>query len=193
MSYYLQQLFQILIDPEYTTITMYDSPKLGESFVVVSVYAFVTSLDSFLTGYLRTDTLSIGLVSFLVSGLTTYLLWVVLAMIFHSVADLIGGLGEFPNALGFVGLGTAPLIFTSFISLILNLVMVLFDPENRDPVFSMVTLILTLIGMAWGAPGVICYFGMKNAEKLHPIKAFLVTFILFVSLTLLVLVKSGIL
>lgn len=193
MYYYLQQLFQILTDPEYTTITMYESPKIGESFIVVSLYAFVTSLDSFLTGYLRTDTLSIGFISFLISAMSTYLLWVVLAMMFHAVADLLGGLGEFPNALGFVGLGTAPLIFTSFISLLINLVMVLVFPTDADPVFPMITLFLTLIGMAWGTPGVICYFGMKNAEKLHPIKAFLVTFALFISLALLVLVKSGIL
>ena len=193
MYYYLQQLFQILTDPEYTTITMYESPRIGESFIVVSVYAFVTSLDSFLTGYLRTDTLSIGFISFLISAMSTYLLWVVLAMMFHAVADLLGGLGEFPNALGFVGLGTAPLIFTSFISLLINLVMVLVFPTDADPVFPMITLFLTLIGMAWGTPGVICYFGMKNAEKLHPIKAFLVTFALFISLALLVLVKSGIL
>ena len=193
MYYYLQQLFQILIDPEYTTITMYESPKIGQSFLVVSLYAFITSLDSFLTGYLRTDTISIGYISFLISALSTYLLWVVLAMIFHVVADLLGGLGEFPNALGFVGLGTAPLIFTSFMSLIINLVMLLAFPDEADPIFPMITLILTLIGMAWGTPGVICYFGMKNAEKLHPIKAFLVTFVLFVSLALLVLVKSGIL
>lgn len=193
MYYYLQQLIQILIDPEYTTITMYESPRIGESFIVVSVYAFITSLDSFFTGYLRTDTLGIGYISFLISALTTYLLWVVLAMIFHSMADLLGGLGEFPNALGFVGLGTAPLIFTSFISLVLNLFMLLVFPDEADPIFPMISSFLTLIGMAWGTPGVICYFGMKNAEKLHPIKAFLVTFVLFVSLALLVLVKSGIL
>jgi hypothetical protein len=157
------------------------------------VYAFITSLDSFLIGYLKTDTLSIGYISFLISALTTYLLWVVLAMIFHVVADLLGGLGEFPNALGFVGLGTAPLIFTSLISLVLNLIMILVFPEDADPIFPMITLFLTLIGMAWGTPGVICYFGMKNAEKLHPIKAFLVTFVMFASLALLVFVKSGIL
>lgn len=193
MYYYLQQLFQILTDPEYTTVTMYDSPKLGESFIVVSIYAFITSLDSFFTGYLRTDTISIGYVSFLVSALTTYLLWVVLAMIFHAVADLLGGLGEFPNALGFVGLGTAPLIFTSSISLVINLFALLAFPDEADPIFPMISTFLTLIGMAWGTPGVICYFGMKNAEKLHSTKAFLVTFVLFVSLALLMLVKSGIL
>ncbi len=193
MYYYLQRLLQILIDPEFTTITMYESPRIGESFIVVSIYAFITSLDSFLSGYLRSDTLGIGLISFLISALSTYLLWAVLAMIFHASADLLGGLGEFPNALGFVGLGTAPLIFTSLISLALNLFGLLMFPDDPDTIFPTISLFLTLIGMAWGTPGVICYFGMKNAEKLHPIKAFLATFVLFVALTLLVLFKSGIL
>jgi hypothetical protein len=171
---------------------LYDSPRLVDSFIVVSAYAFATSLDSFLSGFLRTDTLSVGLISFLVSTLTTYLLWVLLAMIFHSAADLLGGLGEFPNALGFVGLATAPLVVTSLISCVLTLLSVLALPDEQDT-FSGISLALTLIGMAWGAPGVICYFGMKNAEKLHPLKAFLVTFILFVALAMLILAKSGIL
>ncbi len=193
MYYYLHQLYQILTDPEYTTITMYDSPKLGESFMVVSAYALVTSLDSFLTGYLKTDTIGIGMLSFLISALTTYLLWVVLAMIFHVIADLLGGLGELPHALGFVGLGTAPLILTSLISLVINLYVSIAVPNDPELIFPKITLFLTLVGMAWGTPGVICYFGMKNAEKLHPIKAFVVTILIFVALAVLVLVKSDIL
>jgi hypothetical protein len=191
--YYLRQLFEILVDPEYTTISLYDSPRLGDSFIVVSMYALATSLDSFFAAYLRTDTMGIGLLSFLVSAITTYLLWVILAAIFHVSADLLGGLGELPNALGFVGLGTAPLVFTSFISIILTLISVLAFPDETDRLFPTIATGLTLIGMAWGTPGIICYFGMKNAEKLHPIKAFLVTFILFTALATLVLYKADIL
>jgi len=186
--HYLEQIIQILFDPEYTTIALYDSPRLRESFFVVSAYALATSLDSFLAGYLRTEMLSIGLVSFLVSTLTTYLLWVVLAMIFHITADMLGGLGEFPHALGFVGLATAPLIFTSLISGVLTVVSVLAFPDDETGIIPNISLGLTLLGMAWGAPGVICYFGMKNAERLHPLKAFVVTLILFVALAVLLLV-----
>lgn len=191
--YYLQRYLQILIDPEYTTITMYDSPRLGDAFLVVTAYALMTSLDSFFAAYLRTDTVSIGLLSFLISTLTTYLLWFVLAMIFHLAADLFGGLGEFPHALGFVGLGTAPLVLTSFLSLILTCVSLIAFPEDPDKTIPAIATGLTLIAMAWGSPGVICYFGMKNAEKLHPLKAFLITFILFSSLAMLVLYKSDLL
>ena len=189
---YLQQLFQIIIDPEFATITLYDSPRMKESFIVVSVYALFTSLDAFFSAYFPTETISVGLLSFLVSGLTTYLLWVLLAILFHVAADLLGGLGEFPHALGFVGLGTAPLVFTSFISLILTLISFLVLPEDPDRLLPNISLGLTLLGLTWGSPGVICYFGMKNAEKLHPLKAFTVTFILLAALILLVLYKSDI-
>ncbi len=191
--YYLQQIFQIMIDPEFTTITLYDSPRLRESFLVVSTYALFTSLDAFLSGYFQTETFSVGLLSFLISALTTYLLWVFLAVIFHVAADLLGGLGELPHALGFVGLGTAPLVFTSFISCLLTLLSVLVFPDDPDRIIQTISVGLTLLGMAWGAPGVICYFGMKNAEKLHPLKAFAITLILYCSLALLVLYNSGIL
>src|SRR5512136_451995 len=119
--YYLQQIFQIMFDPEFSTISLYDSPRLRESFLVVSAYALFTSLDAFFSGYFQTDTFSVGLLSFLVSALATYLLWVILAILFHVAADLLGGLGEDPHALGFVGLGTAPLVLTSFISCLLTL------------------------------------------------------------------------
>jgi hypothetical protein len=109
-------------------------------------------------------------------------------MIFHIAADMLGGLGEFPNALGFVGLATAPLIFTSLISAVLTVVSVLAFPDDESGIIPNISLGLTLLGMAWGAPGVICYFGMKNAEKLHPLKASVVTLILFVALAVLLLV-----
>jgi len=63
---YLQQLFQIIIDPELTTISLYDSPRMREAFAVVSAYALFTSLDAFCSAYIQTDTFSVGLLSFLV-------------------------------------------------------------------------------------------------------------------------------
>jgi hypothetical protein len=189
--YYLQQLVQIIVDPEFTTISLYDSPRVKESFLIVSAYALFASLDAFVSAYFQTETMSVGVLSLFITALATYLLWVLLAMVFHVAADLLGGLGEFPHALGFVGLGTAPLVFTSFVSLILTLLTFLVFPPDPDRLLQNISLGLTLLGLAWGAPGVICYFGMKNAEKLHPLKAFVVTFILCSALMLLVLYKSG--
>jgi hypothetical protein len=188
--YYLQQIFQVMFDPEYTTASLYDTPRLGDTFIIVSLYAFFTSLDSFLQGYLRTSTMSVGVLSFFISTLTTFLLWVVLAMVFHIGAELLGGLGELPNALGFVGLGMAPLIFTSILRCVLTVLSIEMFYNDPEKLFAKVGFGLNLIGMAWGTPGIICYFGMKNAEKVHMLKALVVTLILFLALAALLFMTS---
>jgi hypothetical protein len=190
--YYLQQIFQVMFDPEYTTASLYDTPRLGDTFIIVSLYAFFTSLDSLLQGYLRTSTVSVGVLSFFISTLTTFLLWVVLAMVFHICAELLGGLGELPNALGFVGLGMAPLIFTSILRCILTVLSIEVFYNDPDKLFAKAGFGLNLIGMAWGTPGIICYFGMKNAEKLHMLKAVIVTLILFLAFAALLVLTSDI-
>ena len=188
--YYLQQIFQVMFDPEYTTASLYDTPRLGDSFIIVSLYAFFTSLDSFLSGYLRTSTVSVGVLSFFVSTLTTFLLWVVLAMVFHIGAELLGGLGELPNALGFVGLGMAPLIFTSILRCVVTVLSIEIYYNDPDKLFAKAALGLDLFGMAWGTPGIICYFGMKNAEKLHMLKALVLTLIVFLAVAALLVFTS---
>jgi hypothetical protein len=190
--YIFQQIFQIMFDPEYTTASLYDTPRLGDTFVVVSLYAFFTSLDSFLQGYLRTSTISVGVLSFFISTLTTFLLWVVLAMVFHIGAELLGGLGELPNALGFVGLGMAPLIFTSILRCVLTVLSIQVFFNDPDKLLAKAGFGLNLIGMAWGTPGIICYFGMKNAEKLHMLKAMIVTLVLFLAFAALLVLTSDI-
>lgn len=189
--YYLQQIFQVLFDPDYTTASLYDSPRMGDAFVTVSMFAFFTSLDSFLETYLKTDTFNLGLVSFLGSTGATFLIWVALAMVFHVIADFLGGLGEFPNALGFVGLGMAPLIFTSIISCVLTILSVEIYYNDPDAIIAKVKLGLVLLGTAWGTPGVFCYFGLKNAEKLHPLKAILVSLVLFLGLATYLVLSSN--
>ena len=188
--YYLQQIFQVMFDPEYTTASLYDTPRLGDAFIVVCLYAFFTSVDSFLSGYLRTATPSVGMLSFFVSTLTTFLLWAVLSMLFHIGAELLGGLGELPNAFSFVGLGMAPLIFTSILRIVVTVLSIQVFYHDPDKLFPKAALGLDLLGMAWGTPGIICYFGMKNAEKVHMLKALLVTLLLFVALAAYLVLTS---
>jgi hypothetical protein len=188
--YYLQQIFQVMFDPEYTTQSLYDTPRLGDAFIVVCLCAFFTSVDSFLSGYLRTSTVSVGVLSFFISTLTTFLRWALLGMVFHIGAELLGGLGELPNAFSFVGLGMAPLIFTSILQCVVTVLSIEVFYHDPDKMFAKAALGLELVGMAWGTPGIICYFGMKNAEKVHMLKALLVTLILFLTLAAYLVLSS---
>jgi hypothetical protein len=187
---FLQRIPLLLFDPEIATADLYDSPRLTEAFFMVSTYAGLTSFNSLLSGYLKTQTFSVGLIAFLGSFLLIYLTWVFLATIFHVAADLLGGLGEFPNALGFVGLAAAPHIFTSLISIVLTILgeaVFLDDPEHLLP---KIGLGVTLVGMAWGWPGMLCYFGFKNAERVHSLKALIVTMLVFFGFAALEVLSS---
>jgi hypothetical protein len=45
--------------------------------------------------------------------------------------------------------------------------------------------------MAWGTPGIICYFGLKNAEKVHMLKALLITLLVFLALAAYLVLTSN--
>jgi hypothetical protein len=111
--------------------------------------------------------------------------WVILSLVFHFVADLVGGLGELHNAISYVGLAAAPNVVVSFLSLLITVVRLIVAPEDPHDVFSAINLGFSLIGMAWGWPGVLCYFGIKNGEQLSSVKAILIVmpvFFLFAAL-----------
>jgi hypothetical protein len=187
---FLQRIPLILFDPEIATLDLYDSPRLGEAFLIVTSYAGLTSFNSLLSGYLKTQTMSVGLIAFLGSFLLIYLTWVFLAVIFHVAAELFGGLGEFPNALGFVGLAAAPHIFTSMISIVLTILGAAVFTDDPDNLLAKVGLAITLLGMAWGWPGILCYFGLKNAERVHSLKALIITLLVFFGFAALEVLSS---
>lgn len=187
---FLERIPLLLFDPDYATSDLYDSPRLAEAFFMVSTYAGLTSFNSFLSGYLRTETLSVGLIAFLGSALLIYLTWVFLSIVFHVAAELLGGLGELPHALGFVGLAAAPHIFTSIVSIVLTILGIEVFSDDPDKLMPKIGLGVSLIGMAWGWPGVLCYFGMKNAERVHSLKALVVTLLVFFGLAAYVVFTS---
>jgi hypothetical protein len=187
---FLQRIPLLLFDPEIATADLYDSPRLGDAFFMVSTYAGLTSFNSFLSGYIKTQTLSVGLIAFLGSFLLIYLTWVFLAIIFHVAAEFLGGLGEFPNAVGFVGLAAAPHIFTSLISIVLTILGAVAFTDDPDNLMAKIGLGVTLIGMAWGWPGILCYFGLKNAERVHSLKALIITMLVFFGFAALEVLSS---
>ncbi|MBI3111418.1 MAG: YIP1 family protein [Ignavibacteriales bacterium] len=179
MTAFFQRFMLVLTDPDGSTYDLYNSPQIGDAFLMVSLYAGLSALNSFISAIDITGAFSVGFIAVVGSGLIVYLTWIFLTIMFRLLGTMLGGKGELPNALGFVGLAAAPLVVTTFLSILVTVGGILFMEEDPGEILPMVRLGLTLVGMAWGWPGVLCYFGMKNSEKLDPLKAIVATMILF--------------
>lgn len=157
----------------------YDRPHLGQAAVIVTAYAFVSSFNSFLSAVIIADSFGWGLLAFFGAFLTTYLTWVFLTIVFHLAAELWGSLAEIVNAAAFVGMAAAPLVLTSIGSIVVTLFGSIFIADDTEQLLPKISLALSLLGMAWGWPGILCYFGLKNAVRLHPLKASIITLVVF--------------
>lgn len=174
---HIRYTLQLLLQPDYVTHDLYDSPRLGTAFLMVTFYAILSAFNFFLESILTTQTVGGGLIIAMFSGFLVYLTWVFLSILFHFASELFGGLGEFPHALGFVGISAAPLLMLSSISIILTILQNIFFMDDPEHLIGKIRLGFSLIGMLWGWPGVLCYFGMKHAERVKPLVAALVTLV----------------
>lgn len=175
----VQRLWMLLSEPDYATSDLYNSPRLGDAFSAVTAYAFVSSIGSLLSIILATQSFAFSILGFIGSFLVVYLTWALLAVIFHLASELLGGLGELPHAFSFVGLAAAPLLITSILSILLTITHYAVLPDDPDGIFPKMSLGISILGMAWGWPGILCYFGLKNAERLNEVKAMLVSLVVF--------------
>ncbi len=175
----LDRFSLLLTDPDYAMSDQYESPALLSAFWIVTLYALLSSLRSLVDGAFVTGSFGVGFLSFIISFLLVYVTWVFLTLFMHVVADFWGGLGELPNAASVVGLAAAPMVVTSLLSLIVTGIGHATMEENETSVVSMVNVVLNWFGMAWGWPGVLCYFGLKHGERLTRVKAAVITLIAF--------------
>lgn len=176
----LRQRFPLLLfQPDYATSDLYHDPPIVDAFYVVTAYALISALNALLGIIVATGSISASIFTVIGTFALVYITWVILTLVFHFVADLLGGLGELHNAVSYVGLAAAPNVVVATLSLLISIVRLLFLPEDPGAILATVNLGFSLIGMAWGWPGVLCYFGMKNAERVHPIKAIVVVLPVF--------------
>jgi hypothetical protein len=175
-----QRFPYLLSDPEYALSDVYDSPQIGQAFLLVSMYAGFSAFNAFVSAVVTSSSFSLGIFSFILSAFLVYVSWIFLSIVLHVVATVVGGLGEIPNTLAFVGFGTAPLIATSIVSIVLNMIGPVVLEDDPDHILPLVRLGLTLLGLAWGWTGVLCYYGLKNGDRLHPLKAASIALLLFI-------------
>jgi hypothetical protein len=175
----LERFLLLLTSPDDAMFDLYDRPHLGQAAAIVTGYAFVASLNSFLSALFIADSFAWGMLAFLGAFLTTYLIWVTLTIVFHLAAEFWGSLAEIVNSAAFVGMAAAPLILTSIGSILVTVFGSLFISDDTDLLLPKISLGISLLGMAWGWPGMLCYFGLKNAVRLHPLKASIITLVVF--------------
>lgn len=177
----LERFLLLLSSPDDATFDLYDTPDLGQAAAIVTAYAFLASFNSFLSASIKANSFAFSMIAFLGAFLTTYLTWVFLTIIFHLAAEFWGSLGEIMNTAAFVGMAAAPLVLTSLGSLLLTMFGPIFIENDTELILPKLGLGLSLIGMSWGWPGLLCYFGLKNAVRLHPAKASIITLVVFLA------------
>jgi len=181
----------LLTSPDEAMYDQYDSPNLTHAVIIVTIYAFFSSFNSFLSASIKSGSFGFSLITFFGSFLTTYLTWAFLTIVLHILAELLGSIGELLNAVAFVGLAAAPLIVTSFVSIFLTIGGSIILPNDPDLIMPKISLLNSLIGMAWGWPGILCYFGLKNAERLPELKAITIVLLVFFAMGTYEVVYSG--
>jgi hypothetical protein len=188
-----QRFPALLFEPDYATSDLYENPALGQAFTMVTMYALFSSFNAFLSAAIKAESLSFALFAFFFSFALAYISWFVLAFILHIAADLIGGIGEIPNAIAFTGLGTAPLVITSVVAIFLTMIGPEIFEDDSDGILSTIVFCINLLGIAWGWTGVLCYFGLKNAERLSSWKALILSFAVFIVFSTIEALNSDIL
>lgn len=188
----VQERFLLLLSsPDDGTFDAYDAPNIGHAFLIVTAYAIVSASASFLSAIIRSDNFGFSFIAFLGTFLLAYLTWAFLAILFHVVANAVGGLGELLNAIAYVGFAAAPMVVASLASILLTIIEAVVQPDDSNLLFAKIGLGISFIGMGWGWPGVLCYFGIKNGERLHEAKAAAMALIAFMAIGIFELSTSN--
>ncbi len=167
----LQRFPLLLTNPDQATVDLREYPPLRDGFMLVSIYAVISSLAAFIDGIVSVGSFGLGMLVFFQSLIGVYISWVLVASFFHLIAIRWGGSGEFLQVLGGMGLASAPLIIIAIVAFLTNIAEWTFLNQDPDQILPLSRLILSLIGSAWGWPGLVCYYVLKNIELMAPMRA----------------------
>ena len=161
----------LLTSPDYATSDLREYPPLRDGFMLVTLYALISSLAALIDTIVSVGSIGLAIMIFFQSALGVYLSWVIIAGFFHLIAIRWGGSGEFLNVLGALGLASAPLILISLVAFITDIAEWTFLSTDLNSILPLARLVLSLLGSAWGWPGLICYYVLKNVELMAPLRA----------------------
>lgn len=165
----------LLTSPDYATADLREYPPLRDGFTLVTIYALISSVGAFIDGIVSVGSYGLGILVFFQSLVGVYLSWALVTGFFHLIASRWGGSGEFLHVLGGMGLASAPLIVIACVSFLANIAEWTFLAQDSDRILPLARLILSLVGSAWGWPGVLCFYVLKNVELMAPSRALVLT------------------
>lgn len=161
----------LLTSPDYATADLREYPPLRDGFVLVTIYALISSVAALIDGIVSVGSFGLGFLVFFQSLVGVYISWALVAGFFHLIAIRWGGSGEFLHVLGGMGLASAPLIVISCVAFLTNIAEWTFLARDPDRILPLARLFLSLVGSAWGWPGIICFYVLKNVELMAPSRA----------------------
>jgi hypothetical protein len=168
----------LLSEPDYATSDIHSDPGLWDGAGIFTLYAFISALGPTFRMIFESGKLFIGIVFFFGNFFLSFILWLLIALCFRLGAWMVGGQGNYIDALRYVGLAAAPMLFTAILAMLVSLVDPLFSADDK-PIILVANFLIMLTGNAWGIPGILCFYGLKNGELLEPVPAALLTFVVF--------------
>jgi len=160
---YLRKVIGILTQPN-TTLALIEV-KQGESILTVIILCLTVLLKGILElNYLgeknRIGWLIVGTAFGLVAA------WVGLTLLYHFVARFLGGSGKFGYTFLLMGYIVAPMIITSFLSLVIYTISPVIKPEWGGTKWTVIHTVIGWLGMIWSWPGILCYYVLRYGECL---------------------------
>jgi hypothetical protein len=191
MNDFINRFSILLINQNNGTADLRSDEDIFDGVIIYGIYTFLTALAAFIESITATGSVGASLIIFIGMLFLNVFLWLIISAVFRILAGLFGGEGGFTHSLRFVGLAAAPMIITTVLVFIITLLSGAAAPEDAEFI-SVVKLAVNVLGMAWGIPGLICYYGLKNAELLEAGKALTVTLIVFVVVVGIELFLTGV-
>lgn len=144
-------LLCMLTKPKKTMATI--TPNLVEGFLVVVVLIVIAGGAAAVGVYYSAGVAKAG---FAVFGATIGIImaWVSLTILFHFIARLMSGTGRFLNLLSLIGYAATPMILSTIIGIITNIVSPVLFPNLSSARLDLLGLLIGWIGMAFGWPGI---------------------------------------
>ncbi len=158
------------------------APRWGESFGIVAALLVSSSVWSALNAAYSAEAASVG-GAVLNTVLGTLAGWLGLVALLYVVGRALNGWGRFEDFLLWMGYAALPMVLLNLVSLLIFLISPVLFPEMGGAGWKDFHMMLGVLGLLWGWPGLLSYFALRYGMRL-PVKkaALMITVVLLLIL-----------